>query len=464
MKPIFIGEERNNAVGSYSENTINLIERGEFVSETLFSKPLKDSLPLAERLRPMCLDQVVGQGHLIGPGKPLTEILNSDRLPSIIFWGPPGCGKTTLARLIARTAEYEFESLSAVLSGVSDVRQVFKKAEDNRLQGKRTLLFLDEIHRFNRAQQDSFLAHLEDGRLTLLGATTENPSFELNAALLSRAQVLTVQRLQEEDLKILLERAEEVLGKPLSLTQEAREHLLRMADGDGRALLTLVERLWDHPVVEGKSLSQKDISELLQRRAPLYDKGQEGHYNLISAFHKSLRGSDVDAALYWCARMLVGGEDPLYIARRLVRFASEDIGLADPQALTQALNAVQTYQMLGSPEGELAVTQAVVYLATAPKSNALYTAFKDSMSFAKKSGSVAPPKHILNAPTKLMKQEGYGKGYVYDHNTPEGFSGQDYFPDKMDRQTFYAPPDRGFEREINKRLAYWNKLRQEREA
>lgn len=415
-------------------------------------------VPLAESMRPQCLEDVVGQDHLVGPKGALKKLLTSGNLPSLILWGPPGCGKTTLARLIAQHVDLEFSSLSAVLSGVADVRRVFEVAESAAQMGRGTLLFVDEIHRFNRAQQDSFLAHLEDGRIILIGATTENPSFELNGALLSRTQVLTLKPLDEESLTALLEKAEAYLGTSLPLTQEARSLLPAMADGDGRYFLNLIERLhqgdFDH------DLTPEEVLEVLQKRRPLYDKSQEGHYNLISALHKSLRGSDPDAGLYWLNRMLQGGEDPKYILRRLIRFSVEDVSLADPNALLQA-NAVQSaYETLGSPEGDLAIAQLVVYLATAPKSNALYVAQKKAAHVAQKGGSLAPPKKILNAPTKLMEKEGYGEGYIYDHDTPQGFSGQNYFPDEItQRPTFYEPVERGFERDIKKRLAYWKKLR-----
>jgi putative ATPase len=419
-----------------------------------------NKIPLAERLRPKSLDEVVGQHHLIGPGKALSRITEKGQIYSIIFWGPPGTGKTTLAHILAQSCHMPFASLSAIFSGVADLRKVFQEAEKAFEKGTSTLLFVDEIHRFNRAQQDSFLPYVEKGVITLVGATTENPSFELNGALLSRCQVLTLRRLSAEDLEELYARAEAYLNQPLPLTEEAKALLIDMADGDGRSLLNLVEVIAEetppHP------FTPSELADFVTKRAPLYDKAQEGHYNLISALHKSLRGSDPDAALYWFARMLEGGEDPLYIGRRMVRFASEDVGLADPQALVQALSGVQAYERLGSPEGELALAQALVYLATAPKSNALYQAYPQAVKAARASGSLMPPKHILNAPTTLMKKEGYGTGYIYDHDTPEGFSGQNYFPDEMGRKTFYRPLERGFEREINKRLAYWQKLRDRR--
>ena len=416
--------------------------------------------PLADRLRPKSLEEVVGQERLLGASGPLRRMLDDGRLVSLILWGPPGSGKTTIARLLADQVDLEFEPLSAVFSGVADLRKVFEKAAQLRAGGRGTLLFVDEIHRFNRAQQDGFLPYVEDGTVVLVGATTENPSFELNAALLSRCQVLVLERLDAEALETLLSRSEDIVGRQLPLDDDARTAMRAMADGDGRFLLNLCEQLFQLP--EGSELDTVGLSEVVQRRAPVYDKGQESHYNLISALHKSLRGSDTDAALYWLARMLVGGEDPRYIARRLLRFAYEDIGLAEPQAAVQALTAWETYERLGSPEGELAIAQAVIYLGTAPKSNAAYKALSAATRSAKSTGSLMPPKHILNAPTKLMKGEGYGAGYIYDHDTPEGFSGQDYFPTEMGRKQFYDPPERGFEREIRKRLDYWANLRARR--
>jgi putative ATPase len=413
--------------------------------------------PLAERLRPARLEEVVGQDHLLGPDKPLARMVAAGRLVSLIFWGPPGTGKTTIARLLAERVKLHFELLSAVFSGVADLRKVFDAARKRRADGVGTLLFVDEIHRFNRAQQDSFLPYVEDGTVTLLGATTENPSFELNGALLSRSQVLVLNRLDDAALEQLCVRAEAAEAQPLPLTPDARAALRAMADGDGRYLLNMAEELF--ALKPAAPLDTQALVAAVQRRMPLYDKAQESHYNLISALHKSLRGSDTDAALYWLARMLSGGEDPRYIARRLARFAVEDVGLADPQALPQALAAWELYERLGSPEGELGLVQCVVYLATAPKSNALYTAHGAAMASAKETGSLMPPKHILNAPTKLMKQLDYGKGYQYDHDTEEGFSGQNYFPDGMERRRFYAPTERGFERDVTKRLAYWDKLR-----
>jgi putative ATPase len=419
--------------------------------------------PLADRLRPKTLAEVVGQGQLVGPEGTLTRMLASGRLPSLILWGPPGSGKTTVARLLANETQLEFEQLSAIFSGVQDLRKAFDRAKARREQGRGTLLFIDEIHRFNRAQQDSFLPHMEDGTITLVGATTENPSFELNGALLSRASVLVFNRLDEVALGELLDRAEQAEKRPLPLDKDARETLIALADGDGRAVINLADEVFAAVKAGAPPLNRETLTTLVQRRAPLYDKSREGHYNLISALHKSVRGSDPDAALYWLSRMLDGGEDPLYLARRLVRMAIEDIGLADPNALVQALAAKDVYDFLGSPEGELALAQVTIYLATAPKSNAGYMAYNASMRTAKEHGSLMPPKIILNAPTKLMKQEGYGAGYAYDHSAEEAFSGQNYFPDEMtERPQFYDPPGRGFEAEIKKRLEHWAKLRRER--
>jgi putative ATPase len=414
--------------------------------------------PLADQLRPRSLAEVVGQDHLLGPDGPIGRMVASRQLSSMILWGPPGCGKTTIARLLAQGTDLVFEPLSAVFSGVADLRKVFDAARKRREMGHGTLLFVDEIHRFNRAQQDAFLPVVEDGTVILVGATTENPSFELIGALLSRAQVFVLRRLSDDDLETLLHRVEKHLGGPLPLTSGARSALRAMADGDGRFLFNLVEEIARLP--PENLVGPDELAQFVQRRAPLYDKAQEGHYNLISALHKSLRGSDTDAALYWLARMLAGGEDPIYILRRLTRAAVEDIGLADPQAVVQALAAWDTYDRLGSPEGELAIAQCVIYLATAPKSNAAYQAFGESQEMARETGSLMPPMHILNAPTRLMRRLGYGKGYIYDHATAEGFSGQNYFPEGVARRNFYRPGERGFEREIKKRLEYWGKLRQ----
>jgi putative ATPase len=413
--------------------------------------------PLADKLRPQKLSEVVGQDHLLGPGGAIGRMVAARRLASMILWGPPGCGKTTIARLLAEATALQFEPLSAVFSGVADLRKVFDSAKKRRVGGQGTLLFVDEIHRFNRAQQDGFLPYVEDGTVILVGASTENPSFEINGALLSRCQVFVLHRLDEAALDTLLHRAEGALGRPLPLDEGARQALKAMADGDGRFILNLAEELAALP--SGTLLDTAGLAAAVQRRAPLYDKAQEGHYNLISALHKSVRGSDVDAALYWLARMLAGGEHPIYIARRLVRMAVEDIGLAEPGALPQAIAAWEAYDRLGSPEGELALAQTVIYLATAPKSNAAYVAFGKAQRAAAESGSLMPPLHSVNAPTRLMRDLGYGAGYVYDPDTPEGFSGLDYFPGELPRQTFYQPFDRGFEREIRKRLDYWEKLR-----
>ena len=415
---------------------------------------------MADRLRPQKLADVIGQNHVIGPDGPLGVMLASGSLGSVIFWGPPGVGKTTIARLLADETDLSFVQISAIFSGVADLKKVFEAAKLRRENGRGTLLFVDEIHRFNKAQQDGFLPHMEDGTILLVGATTENPSFELNAALLSRAQVLVLKRLSPADQEQLAQRAEKVLAKALPLDGPGREALIEMADGDGRALLNLVEQVmaWN---IDGR-LDRNELSSRLSRRAAQYDKSGDAHYNLISALHKSVRGSDPDASLYWLARMLEGGEDPRYLARRITRMEIEDFGLADPQAQRVCLDAWETYERLGSPEGELALAQAVTYLALAPKSNAGYAGFKNAVAAAKKTGSQPPPKHILNAPTRLMKDEGYGAGYAYDHDAEDGFTGQNYFPDGMKRGVYYHPVERGFERELKRRLEYFVKLRTER--
>ena len=418
--------------------------------------------PLAERLRPKTIDDVIGQDQILSPDAPLGAMLAGGRLSSVIFWGPPGVGKTTLARLLADHTRLHFEQISAIFSGVADLKKVFEAAKIRASNGRGTLLFVDEIHRFNKAQQDGFLPHMEDGTILLVGATTENPSFELNAALLSRAQVMVLTRLSDDDLQNLLRRAEAELGATLNLNKEGRTTLIVMADGDGRALLNLIEQVaaWDVKIPIGT----QELMTRLTRRASIYDKSGEAHYNLISALHKSVRGSDPDAALYWFSRMLEGGEDPRYLARRILRMAVEDIGLADPQAQNHCLTAWQTYERLGSPEGELALAGAVVYLALAPKSNASYVAYKAARQAANKTGSLPPPKHILNAPTEMMKDQGYGQGYDYDHDAEDGFSGQDYFPDNVTRESYYHPVERGFERDLLKRIQYFNTLRIKRKG
>ena len=418
--------------------------------------------PLADRLRPQTLRDVVGQDHLTGGEGILSRMLASGRIPSIILWGPPGTGKTTIARLLAGETGLAFEQMSAIFSGVADLKKAFEQARIRREQGRGTLLFVDEIHRFNKSQQDSFLPFVEDGTIILVGATTENPSFELNGALLSRAQVLVLNRLDSDAMELLAARAGMFEKRALPVSEDAMASLIAMADGDGRYFLNMAEEIYAS-VPEGVApLNVEALAKTVQKRMPLYDKAADGHYNLISALHKSVRGSDPDAALYYLARMLTAGEDPLFLARRLVRMAIEEVGLADPQALQQALAAKDTFDFLGSPEGELALAQATIYIATAPKSNAAYVAFKAAIKRAKETGSLAPPKIILNAPTKMMKEQEYGAGYRYDHDEPEAFSGQNYFPDQMGRESYYNPPERGFERDVKKRLDYWARLRKER--
>lgn len=428
--------------------------------DSLFGSAL--SRPLADRMRPADISQIVGQEKLLGEGAPLRRMIDSGKLASFILWGPPGCGKTTLARILANNTKMRFVALSAVFSGVADLRKAFEEAEKFRAYGQGTLLFIDEIHRFNRAQQDGFLPYVENGTVTLVGATTENPSFELNSALLSRCKVFVLEPLAESALDQLISRAEKLQQRPLPVTPEARNTLIKLADGDGRYFINLLESVYDLTGMN-ETLDEEALLKVVQKRAPVYDKDREGHYNLISALHKSLRGSDTDAALYWAARMISGGEDPAYILRRLTRFASEDIGLAEPQALQMALAAWDSYDRLGSPEGELAIAELIIYLGTAPKSNAAYKAWNNAKKAAKEFSSLTPPKHILNAPTKLMKELGYKEGYIYDHDTAEGFSGQDYFPESMGRRQFYQPVERGFEREIRRRLEYWDALRQKKQ-
>lgn len=430
------------------------------MEDTLFSQQVKR--PLADRLRPQKLSEVVGQNHIVGEDSPLGRMVKSGKITSFILWGPPGCGKTTIARLIAEHTNLYFEQISAVFSGVADLKRVFQYAIDRRnTQGKGTLLFVDEIHRFNKSQQDGFLPYVEDGTIILVGATTENPSFELNAALLSRCQVFVLNRLNSDDFEVLLQRAEKEEGKPLPLDNEAREIMKTIADGDGRYILNLAENVFNY-AQSGEIFDKDNIINIVRSRAPVYDKGRDGHYNLISAVHKSLRGSDVDAALYWTARMITSGEDAKYILRRLTRFAVEDVSLADPNAVNQAISCWETYERLGSPEGDLAIMQLVAYLATAPKSAGVYKAMHKAFDLAKKTGSLMPPKHILNAPTKLMKELGYKEGYIYDQDLEDGFSGQNYFPDGMKRVKLYYPVERGFEREIKKRIEYFDKLRYEK--
>ncbi len=417
--------------------------------------------PLADQMRPENLDEVVGQNHLLGEKGPLGRMIQNQNLSSFILWGPPGCGKTTIARILADKTNLTFVQLSAVFSGVADLRKVFDEAKKRQMAGKGTLLFVDEIHRFNRAQQDGFLPFVEDGTVILVGATTENPSFELNSALLSRCKVFVLNRLNDTALADLTQRAEKIMQKPLPLDEVGKEYLRSLADGDGRYFINLLEAVWQY-ARPNEILDKDELEKLLQKRLPNYDKDREGHYNLISALHKSLRGSDPDAGLYWLARMVTAGEDMKYILRRLTRFASEDVGLADPQALVQAINAWNSYERLGSPEGDLAVAGLVVYLATAPKSVGVYKAWKQAVNVAQQTDSLMPPKHILNAPTKLMSDVGYGKGYQYDPDTKDGFSGQEYFPDEIGHRTFYHPAQRGFEREIQKRIDYWNDLRKKK--
>ena len=431
------------------------------MEETLFSSQVKR--PLADRLRPQTLSEVVGQDHVVGSDAPLGRMVKAGKITSFILWGPPGCGKTTIARLIAENTNLYFEQISAVFSGVADLKKVFSYAQERRAtQGKGTLLFVDEIHRFNKSQQDGFLPYVENGTIILVGATTENPSFELNAALLSRCQVFVLNRLNEDDFEVLLQRSEKEFGRELPIDEASREFVKSIADGDGRYILNLAESIFTYAT--GDEIFDKEaIEKIIRSRAPVYDKGRDGHYNLISAVHKSLRGSDADAALYWVARMLEAGEDPRYLLRRLTRFAVEDVSLADPNAVTQALSCWDTYERLGSPEGDLALFQLAAYLATAPKSVGVYKASYAARDLARKTGSLMPPKNILNAPTKLMKNLGYGEGYEYDPDSEDGFSGANYFPDGMRREKIYHPVDRGFEREIKKRVEYFENLRKEKQ-
>ena len=431
------------------------------MSDGFLFEPEAPGRPLADRMRPETIEEVAGQEHLLGEGMPLRKMIDSGKMFSFILWGPPGCGKTTLARILAGKSSLHFTALSAVFSGVADLRKAFDEAAKRRENGQGTLLFVDEIHRFNRAQQDGFLPYVENGTVVLVGATTENPSFELNSALLSRCKVFVLKPLNGDALEKIIRRSEELMGRPLPVTPEAREKLLEFADGDGRYLINLLESIYAL-ANEGEIMGIEDVTRSLQQRSPIYDKDREGHYNLISALHKSLRGSDTDAALYWAARMIQGGEDPLYLLRRLTRFAAEDVGLADPMALQLAIAAWDTYERLGSPEGELAIAELIIYLGTAPKSNSIEKAWIHAKKAAKQYGTLTPPAHILNAPTKLMKELGYGKGYQYDHDLPDAFSGQNYFPEKMERIRFYEPVERGFEREIVKRIAYWDRLRREK--
>ena len=417
--------------------------------------------PLADRIRPNHLSEIVGQTNLVGQGGTLEQLIAHGQIPSMIFWGPPGTGKTTLARIIAKQTDMHFEQLSAIQSGVADLKKIFAAAKMRQQDGKTTLLFVDEIHRFNRSQQDVFLPYIEDGTIILFGATTENPSFDLNAALLSRCQIMVLERLENKDLKKLIERAEDIEDIKLNIEDGALEMLLNMADGDGRFLLNMLEQLFA-VTNQDSAIDAKQLQLLMQKRAANYDKNKDGHYNIASALHKAVRGSDVDGALYWFGRMLDAGEDPRFLARRILRMASEEVGMADPQAMVQCIAAKDAYEFLGSPEGELALAQALVYVTTAPKSNAVYVAYKKSRKFVKGNGNYMPPKHILNAPTKMMKEQGYNKGYQYDHDSPDAFSGQEFFPDEIDRQRFYQPVERGFERDIAKRLNYWHKLRKER--